>query len=197
MKKNKIYSKISYLLFVITIVSAITITNSCKKESSDPCEGITCLNGGECVNGECDCAEGYGGPDCSNQITPTKIRITKINVTRFPATESNGAGWDPVSGPDILPKLYDKNYNLIWESPTYYQDATQTTYTFNLNPSFDLTEPNDEYIIRLYDYDSTDPDDFMGGIIFTPYYNTNGFPNKITLDAGGEVAFELFVTYFW
>ena len=33
--------------------------------SSDPCEDITCLNGGSCDDGSCACPDGWTGADCS------------------------------------------------------------------------------------------------------------------------------------
>lgn len=41
---------------------------SCKKEDPivDPCANITCLNGGTCVNGTCNCPPGYSGTLCED-----------------------------------------------------------------------------------------------------------------------------------
>lgn len=166
-------------------------------ESFDPCFGVVCLNGGTCVNGICDCLTGYTGPDCGQQVTPSRIRISKIEVTRFPATDNNGAGWDLTSGPDIYVEFLKGSIEL-WSSPTYYQNATTNNkYDFNPSPSIDINAPLDQYTIRLYDYDDFDADDFMGGIIFTPYNNSNGFPTVINLDAGGAVAFRITVNYLF
>ena len=30
----------------------------------DPCEGVECQNGGTCIEGSCECAQGYSGPNC-------------------------------------------------------------------------------------------------------------------------------------
>jgi len=182
------------LNFLLLLVSITTLTlNSCKK---DPCDSTICLNGGYCANGSCVCPEGYTGADCSQQKTPTQIRISKIDVTRFPETD-NGAGWDLTSGPDIYPEL-SKGSTTIWTSTTYYQNANPANiYSFDLNPIVSLTSPNDRYTIRLFDYDDLDEDDFMGGINFTPYFSTNNFPSVLTIDAGGTVAFRLHVTYVW
>lgn len=48
--KNIIRSLIVVVLFI----------TSC----SDPCEDIICLNGGICIDGTCDCPEGWTGIDC-------------------------------------------------------------------------------------------------------------------------------------
>jgi len=167
--------------------------NSCKK---DPCDSTVCHNGGYCANGQCVCPQGYTGADCSQQVTPTQMRITKIEVTRFPATDG-GAGWDLTSGPDIYPTL-SLGSSTIWSSPTYYQNANPSNvYEFIPNPAIVLNSPISQYTIRLYDYDDLDADDFMGGINFTPYNSTGGFPSVRTIDAGGSVAFKLTYTYSW
>ncbi len=179
------------LLFFAVLTTAFV---SCEK---DPCQTVTCLNGGTCVNGQCLCPEGYTGADCSQQVTPSKIRVTKIEITKFPPATDNGAGWDLTSGADIYPAIYKGSTELY--SPTnFYQNADPSlTYSFDVSPVLDLNDPQDQYQIDLYDYDDFDADDFMGGIIFTPYSNNNGFPDIIDLDAGGAVAFKVHVNYVW
>lgn len=179
------------ILMLSTFFAIITL-GSCEK---DPCESTVCLNGGYCANGECVCPDGYTGADCSQQKTPTQIKISKIEITRFPAT-SSGAGWDLTSGPDIYLQL-SLGSTTIWESG-YYQNADPSfSYSFDLNPIISLTNPNDQYTIRLLDFDDFDPNDFMGGINFTPYNNSNEFPTVLTIDAGGTVAFKFYVSYVW
>lgn len=182
------------LIYFLLLFSVTTLaTSGCKK---DPCGKINCTNGGYCANGECVCPEGFTGVDCSQQRTPLQIRISKIEVTRFPATD-NGAGWDLTSGPDIYPQLF-KGSTLIWKAPSYYQNANPSiVHSFDVNPIVSLTSPNDQYSIGLYDFDDFDADDFMGGVNFTPYSSTNNFPSVLVVDAGGAVAFRLFVTYVW
>jgi hypothetical protein len=180
-------------------LALLVILLGCKKDNQpDPCAGITCLNGGTCANGQCVCTQGYTGANCSQQVTPTKITITKIQVTKFPATEVGGAGWDLTSGPDIRPRIL-KGTTEIWYSPTYYTDANPSlVYDFTPSPNIDLTSPTDQYTIELFDFDSPDTDDWMGGLYFIPYSNNNNFPAVITIDATGSgVAFKLYVTYTW
>jgi hypothetical protein len=175
----------------LIFISLLSLLLSCSK---DACDGITCVNG-DCVNGQCDCEQGYTGPSCATQLTPTKIRITKIVVTKFPATD-NGAGWDLTSGPDIRPKLFKGNTE-IWASPDYFENADPANdYTFTLSPVFDIESPTDQHSLSLYDYDSADPDDFMGGVTFTPYSSTNNFPTQIILDCPTcTVSFTVTVSY--
>jgi hypothetical protein len=165
--------------------------------TKDACEYITCLNGGSCANGECNCPEGYTGSDCSQQVTPTKIRIKQVDVTSFPATNDKGSGWDLTSAADIYIKIY-KDDTELYNSSTYIKDAISSyKYEFELSPNVDLLNPNDQYTIILYDYDSTSGDDYMGGIIFKPYSNTNSFPTTMNLDAGGGITMTLHLSYVW
>lgn len=127
---------------------------------------------------------------------PTKMVLNEVIVTRFPATESNGAGWDLTSGPDIYPYI-SFNGVTVWGSNIYFQDADQlSNYVFDVNPTIDLTAITSQYSIDLYDYDDIGSD-WMGGINFTPYTAGNGLPTTIYLDAGGAVAFELSVSYVY
>ena len=115
-------------------------------------------------------------------------------MTKFHATD-NGAGWDLTSGPDIyITLVYNKN--IVYKHSTYYSDASPNdNYDFHPDINLYFDNPLDEYSIVLYDFDSFDVDDFMGGVIFTPYFNTNNFPNILYIDAGGEVSFEVSVNY--
>src|SRR5690606_28956999 len=92
------------IILILAVIGLMTI-NSCEKENpniTDSCQDITCLNDGYCANGQCVCTQGYTGANCSQQVTPSQIRITKIEVMKFPATDG-GAGWDLTSAPDIYP----------------------------------------------------------------------------------------------
>jgi len=184
------------LSFIFLFAALLFAASGCEEDPVDPCETTICLNDGYCANGDCVCPDGYTAADCSQQETPDKIRITKIVVTKFPATD-DGAGWDLTSGPDIYPELMLGN-ETIYSSSDFYQNADPSNnYTFDLSPDVNIDEPNDKYIIRLYDFDDFDPDDFMGGIEFTPYSSSNEFPDVLFLNAGGAVAFNLHLEYVW
>jgi len=175
--------------------------NSCGSDDDvkNPCEGIVCLNDGYCANGSCVCPDGYTGSNCSQQITPSVIRIHKIEVTRFPPTKPNGGGWDTNgTAPDIYPVIY-LGETLIWSSDAMFQNAVHTeTYAFTPNPIISLASVGSQYSIVLYDYDDFSSDEFMGGINFVPYQSNNNFPEVIILDvAGGTVAFKLYASYAW
>jgi len=102
------------------------------------------------------------------------------------------------SGPDIFPIL-SLGASTIWESPTSNQNADPAQdYTFTPNPTFNLTSPSSQYTLTLYDFDDFDANDWMGGVNFTPYNSSNGFPTTIILAPGGAaVTFSLNVSYIW
>lgn len=179
-------------LIVLLISACLIFLSACK---SDPCADVTCNNGGHCANGSCVCPSGYGGSDCSSELTPKSITVTKITVTRFPANNS-GTSWDPSDGPDIFPEI-NINNTTLWESDSYFENVTTgKSYTFVPTTNIVLN-PGTRYGIDLYDYDSPSPPDWMAGILFFPYKAGNHFPNPITVDAGGTVAFKLYVVYTW
>jgi hypothetical protein len=85
--------------------SMVILFNAC---SSDPCKDVTCLNGGTCVSGTCNCANGYEGTNCDTKtqdryagsysavdvctsgnysynatVAPSSTDITKILMTNF------------------------------------------------------------------------------------------------------------------
>ncbi len=47
-------------LLLICLVGCLSVLQSCK----DECKDVTCENGGTCVEGTCDCPDGYAGDTC-------------------------------------------------------------------------------------------------------------------------------------
>ncbi len=56
--------KILKLVSVLIVVFSMAILlESCKK---DPCESLVCLNDGVCIDGACECSDGFTGTDCED-----------------------------------------------------------------------------------------------------------------------------------
>ncbi|MBL7785492.1 MAG: calcium-binding EGF-like domain-containing protein [Chitinophagales bacterium] len=55
------------LLYFLTIFLVTFCFVSCGKKD-DACDTIVCLNNGTCNNGVCDCAAGFVGDHCENQV---------------------------------------------------------------------------------------------------------------------------------
>jgi hypothetical protein len=162
-------------------------------ENYDPCFSSTCMNGGTCQAGTCVCPQGYTSSNCSQQVTPSKITITNVRVTKFPS-----GNWDTGDGPDIFPELWLNSGSQVWSDPnTNYQNANSNqAYAFTPNPNIILTLVTSQYTLSLWDYDGPASNQYMGGITFNPYSGTNGFPATLTID-NGSIAFELALSYIW
>lgn len=181
-------------LFLFVLL-AVLLAAACKKD--DPCDGITCVNGGTCANGSCNCPTGFEGSDCSLQTTPIRINITSVSVTDFPPTEPGGSSWDVSNGADLYVALY-LNGDLVAEnSASRILNVTDTPEGWSsMSTAFEMTETTNQYSLWLFDYDDFDADDPIGGIVFQPYSSTNGFPETIPIACVGcEVAFSITVDY--
>ena len=188
--------KVFQNLIVASALFATLFVASCKQ---DPCATVTCKNSGTCANGSCNCPSGYGGSDCGTEKVPSKIRISKIEVLDFPATTSSGGGWDPASGADIFPRISDVSQSTTLFAPTtYYMDAVAgSTYSWDIVPSLDI-DAQTQYTFSLYDYDTTDPNDFMAGVVVALYQSGRNFPTTLTLTApGSNIKFRLTLSYIF
>lgn len=147
------------------------------------------------------CSTGYTGTDCTTQITPTRIIISKIRVKMFPNTNS-GSNWDVGSAPDIFVRLGrgDGSASTVTLfTSDYISDAlSDGTNFFDFTPStpIELLFPTQQHALLLGDYDSSSANELMGGLVFNPYSSTNGFPTTITLNNSSiPLRFELTVSY--
>ena len=166
--------------------------------AGDPCETQMCHNGGVCIDGLCDCPERYTGPECNEQVTPDVMRITSVQLLRFPGYRpSDDQQWDETDGPDVFFKLIHGE-DAIAQPVVLLENADATMqHMFHIS-LIDMKSVNDEYKLQLYDYESIGVEpQFMGEIAFTPYHSTNGFPTEIHLDNGGPVAFHMTVEYLY
>ncbi len=80
---------------LILIVCTLAYIQSCKK---CPCDAIVCLNGGDCVDGDCKCPPGFTGDRCEIVLSIQQ----RLNL-----------GEDPLSlvkGGILLDSLYGKLY---------------------------------------------------------------------------------------
>ena len=48
----------------------LTLMFTVQSCTDEPCDDVTCFNGGICVDGTCDCPAGFGGTDCSAVTDP-------------------------------------------------------------------------------------------------------------------------------
>jgi PKD repeat protein len=63
-----ILKKFHSFLFV-ALVSSVVFFSGCGKDEEDKCASISCLNGGTCNNGSCQCPAGFSGSRCETPAT--------------------------------------------------------------------------------------------------------------------------------
>ncbi len=145
----------------------------CKKDCPD------CGRHGRCQDGQCLCDAHYTGIHCDEQVTPLLIQVQAITVMQLPATDTNGAGWDITSGPDLYVVILQNGNVLATTHDQWKQNAgAGASWSINLTVS-SATSP---ITIELWDFDDFDADDYMGSVSFPIYFNTNGFPESILTD---------------
>lgn len=170
---------------------------SCKKDAqdiqNDLCKGIICNNGGNCVNGDCNCPPQWTGTDCSQQKTPTNIVLKTIIVNKFPANDPSGGSWDIGSGADIYVVI--KSGSTVLYTSNY---VTNVVGGVTFQPSFTLPDVTGIYSIEIYDHDDFDADDYIGGVQGAIYSSTNNFPNTLEFTCGPcTVGYTIPLGYTW
>lgn len=193
-------------LSIVTIAFFLNACSSNSDDEDDACVPISCLNDGvatyDCV---CDCPDGYAGLDCGIQETPKSMTITKIVVTKFP-NENDNEKWDAAltntSDADIYITIEDSSGNIIYEHPSYYENASglgNVTYEFIPSSPIKIIQTNKFFIVRLFDWDTFTNDDFISLAGFTPYFSgQSGFPaSKKFTNLFNDFDCEVFLTYNW
>ncbi len=173
------------------------LISACQKErESQDCSTKVCRPDEQCIGERCVPIKNVSyDPNTGEQIPPNKLLLKQIDIVRFPPKSFQGAPWDSASGPDLYLTLYQSTQP-IWLAPSTINDAqTGTEYSLILNPAIELKNYRELHTFYLYDDDGNLVDEFVGGLLFTPYTDTNGFPDDQLLDTRGVVAFRVYYNY--
>lgn len=136
------------------------------------------------------------GPSGSNSITktvniqaaPTICRITSIQLTAMPFTDASGVGWDPFDGPDVFIKITNSAGGVLADGTSERVSniaLSNLPITWNLSTPISISPLNTDRNILVYDFDSLDPDDYIGGVGFNPSTSVTGYPANVTLTYQG------------
>jgi len=186
------YKKFLALTFVLALAG------SCKEEA-DPCDDLKCLNGGECHDGQCDCPEGYTSFNCGDQITPSRIMVSKVKVTSWPEQRVNDDPWDSDSDPDILWELRtEQNQTVLSSDSVYYDAATGVDLEQNIQPQLSITSPAAQgYFFRIQDLDAGNFKETMDQAGFRFYEPFNGFPDILNVQTERGLSVQFTLSYEW
>jgi hypothetical protein len=118
-------SYVSIIVVCCTVSSLITL-NSCKKTKL-ACDGVTCQNGGVCINGACSCATGYEGSDCSTFKRDKFIATyngnvefnanSKYNLVSKSMSIAAGTGFNQITISNLGIEIYSNQYDLSFANP--------------------------------------------------------------------------------
>ena len=130
---------------------------------------------------------------------PRKITILSANVTQFPSTNSNGAGWDFVDGPDIYMTI-DDGITVLYTSSVNNNVAAGTQLSFPI--IITITDFAKVHAIGLWDKDSPDDDDIMtfDNIKINDYLPPKGSPKSVfpnTIELKSVLNFKVTLNVIW
>lgn len=191
--------------FKLTFLSIVFLAFLGCSSSSDSCETIACKNGGVFVDCECECPQGFKGIDCSEQIEPKSITITKATVKAFPIQQSNGDNWDfdlitPNNElPDVYITIQNSTLVVVYDSPTFFENSLITGGNYlEFISNLKIVNYANPYLVNIYDFDTSGNDDFMASEGFFIYSEFKGFPETIdVIDVADSILVELNLTYEW
>jgi hypothetical protein len=190
----------------IALLVVLMLNINCSSDSNDTaaCTPIPCLNGGTSnANCGCNCPQGFTGANCGTLVTPTSVKITKIKVKKFPDA-NNGNWWDtfPNSDADIYLTVENSAFTVIYNHPTYFSNATglgTSTYDFIPATPINLTNVTSNYLINLYDYDSSFSSELISVLAWAPFSTSQtSFPTtKTVTNSTNTFECELTYQYTW
>ena len=169
----------------------------------NPCKKVTCENGGICIDRNCVCKPGFDDIDCSFKIIPKLIRVTKIDVLKFPLKDSNGFVWDAGNTADIFPAIRSFSGGpFIWNDPLIHlTNADNTTeYSFDIIPSLEFTDLIYVNTIEIDLYDNDGANNTLMGNSTQDIYSSGAheFPESlVTVHNSTGYQFRVHFEYEW
>ena len=187
--KSMKYLSIAFFAFVTT-----TVFYSC----SDPCNDLRCENGSVCIDGTCNCLDGFMGKLCQIEKVPSAVRITEIRIKEYPLLRPNGSSWDLTDGPDLAINIFQED-QIFYVDQIFYENAEpETDFVFKYDPALEFLIIGAEYEIRLVDRtDFLGSPDIMDIVPFTPYTPGQKFPTNITLFGSNKLVAEITLAYLF
>lgn len=138
------------------LLSLLATTFLCLCVSCDetaPCSLTLCANGGTCVDGDCQCADGYGGSNCQELSIPTLFLIKEISISGVPMSDENGDSFDESDGPDLYMVITETPSGTTFTSPSVFENANSVdTYLFEMGSGFEV-KATSAFVVEFFDAD--------------------------------------------
>lgn len=179
---------------ILIVLFVLLSFSTCSKSD---CADKVCLNGGECIDGTCECNEIWTGSDCSEQLIPRFAVVTNVRVLNYPELNMLGNPWDDNDDPDITFEVFD-NSNEIYDYGNFLSNVTPgTVQDFKVDLGDLKMNTRRYYLFHLLDYDFSEGFDKIGeGGLVPLNIDTVNLPDTL-FTANGEIAFAIAVEYEW
>ncbi|MEM7657090.1 MAG: calcium-binding EGF-like domain-containing protein [Bacteroidota bacterium] len=118
------FSRLTSFLFGLVVVAFLGLQGC-----ADPCADITCENGGTCVEGTCNCADGFEGTTCETEIRGKFIASYSATETcaNFPGQTFNSTLVISASNAGPLKVVITNIYSNGW---SIVADVVDNTLSF-------------------------------------------------------------------
>jgi len=168
---------------------------------------VICLFFAACTKEDKTCSAGFTGSDCTQELTPKQIKVTKIQIQKFSITNPAGVHWDPAETgiermPDILIAIVRGGVEKTSASFAPNCELAGVPYTINFaNPqvagSGEFTlDLESLYTLRFYDFDYNLGQELMKEATFRFYTAGQKFPSKLRVESSdGQFACDLNLEY--
>lgn len=154
------------------------------------CITLTLLSLFSCKKEEKVCPANYTGANCDQEVAPGRVRITRIQITNFKAT-NDGAQWDVNSlWPDPYFEILDLNGTIFTSS---YLSEKQPGEISQWDVDV-VVLPSNNYVIVFYDEDGN-TDTLIDSAVLQYYVKGQGFPERYTFDAIDGSQISVWVKY--
>ncbi len=179
MKTTQWFRSTAWVFAVASVVAWSGCGKKCTEES--------CLNGGVCVDGECNCPPGYSGNSCEKENTPKSLTVRKIKLVNIARTYPSGREFDPAEFPDVYVVIRRGLEKVVHTSPVFNVRPGQVVELDVGNGAFLFT--SSDYTLELWDEDRTAgaaENELMAEVTFRPWKPGGGFPEwlEIALENG-------------
>jgi hypothetical protein len=152
----------------------------------DPCDSKDCANGGDCVEGECVCSDGWTGARCDEEVKPVSMRLISVFLSQFPDFNINNNPWDrDTTGPDVYITLSEavgaqlEQRYVSW----VFKDVNSDSLYFELDSlNVLMGDPSAPHALILTDQDDTTTQN-MSQIGFTPYRSGTSFEDTMYVES--------------